>query len=218
MLLSFAAAILAIVSLFSPNFGKNVQFTLAGEIKVSHSWGCGLSEEASSIRRNSITAISAVSLETISIFFILCLGVKGGCLRWLSRSYRRWSTEKSFHWRSATWIEIQGYSERKRARQRGRWIAPPLPPIPFSPRRSKSVFACSFLTSPEYLIMAFPCLRATQDGVEGEVKKNWLHSLWKAASLELLHCFLHLNSTRLSPVCFGTNTFWSSKFSFLFRF
>lgn len=66
MLLSFAAAILAIVSPFSPNFGKNVQFTHAGEIKVSYyPSGFGLSEEASSIRRNSITAISAVSLEPI---------------------------------------------------------------------------------------------------------------------------------------------------------
>lgn len=73
--------------------------------------------------------------------------------------------------------------------------------------------------SPEYLIMAFPCLRATQDGVEGKSKKkNWLHSLWKAASLELLRRFLHFNSTRLSPVCFGTNTFWSSEFFFLFHF
>lgn len=90
MLLSVAAAIRAIVSLFSPNFGKNVQFTHAGEIKVSYySSGFGLSEEARSIRRNSITAISAVSLEPISIFFILCLGVKGGCLRRLPRSYRR---------------------------------------------------------------------------------------------------------------------------------
>lgn len=52
--------------------------------------------------------------------------------------------------------------------------------VPFSPRPRKSVLACSFLASPEYLIMAFPCTRATQDRVGGrqvKKKKSWMPSL-----------------------------------------
>lgn len=70
-----------------PNFRK-LQFTHVGEKHVSCSSGYRLSEEASSIRSISVTAISAVSLEPISIFLILRLAVKGGCLRWPIRSYR----------------------------------------------------------------------------------------------------------------------------------
>lgn len=58
-----------------------------GQINVSYSSGYRLSEKARSIQSISVTAISAVSLEPISIFLILCLAAKGGCLRWPSRSY-----------------------------------------------------------------------------------------------------------------------------------
>lgn len=88
MLLSFAAAILAIVSLFSPNFGKNVQFTHAGDIKVSYSSGFGLFEEAEQHPQKQYHCYQRCVFGA-DFHLLHPLSVKGGCLRWLSRSYRR---------------------------------------------------------------------------------------------------------------------------------